>query len=78
MKTINEVYAGKTFKEIEASLKAVGRLIEAFQREGKSFTVQARLEILEARLTAQKYGLSIQMISQLEAEGQTGGVYERI
>lgn len=69
MKTINEVYAGRTYSEIETSLKIAGALAETFRRKGASLTDKSRQIISEARESANRYGLSRQMVNSIEAEG---------
>lgn len=69
MRTIQEVYAGKTLEEIQASLEVAGTIAENARRDGKSLTQHSRQFILTAREAAKRYGLSQRMMSTIEAQG---------
>jgi hypothetical protein len=69
MKTINEVYAGKSFKEIADGLEALGALCEGAKLLGESLTAQDRAFILSVREAATRYGLSRKLQASIEFNG---------
>lgn len=69
MKTINEIYAGATWAEVQSKLEIAGMFAEVFRRKQVSLGEFERKYIQTAREMAEKLGISRQMQIAIEAEG---------